>query len=317
MFEVFVASLIIIFLMTYIKLQTCLLRQKQLSAQIHGLGQANALKNIFIKTQQHRGMMGAYLKGDDSFKSKINTVRKEIRLAFTDVLKTNQHNDQLSQLALPIKEDWDQIEAESFNFTAKQSFTRHSLLIKRILALLNNLAEMSQLQKNGCYDPEYIKIIWFLLPVVAESVGKARAVGSGIAASGQSFAVDKVNIQFLSHKISSSFKDVEHGLSTVLHKDAGLVEQCREVDNLLTGFVDTMQDQFVVADYPSVKSPVFFDEATNKLASVFDFYDKCEQIVDSQLKNSFEHTKNSLQIYYGMLFCSLILIAVAGTSMFS
>ncbi len=279
--------------------------------QLQGVRHATHVKNLLRDVQQHRGMMGIFLKGDTSYEVKITALRDDISQHFNALAQgLSKNHEQAKKQLDQVETEWRLIQSQCFNYSAAESFKRHCQLIKSILSLLNNLAEHTQLYKRHSYDPEYVKIIWYLLPQAAEALGKARAIGSGIAASGRPTAVDKVNVALLSHKITSAFLNVQQGLNNISEKDATLTSYFVQLDQQLKGFVGNMRSEFLTDRPPTVTAGAFFDQATDKLTALFNAYEYSEEIVKTTLDASLLRTRKQLGFIYAVLCCSGLVLAI-------
>ncbi len=309
--DILTASAIALLILLCFKLMAELAAKRQLNNQLQGLQSAQMLKNLLIQIQKHRGMMSAYLKGDNDFKSRIKAIRSDINHDMAIFVKTMDKASSFHQPVSDVEKNWRDIEKSADSFSINESFKKHSHLIQAILTLMNSIAEQSQLYKSNSYDLEYVKIIWSLLPMVAESVGKARAVGGGISASGCAMAVDKVNVQFLTHKISGAIAQVKEGLDKAGAQEQHLLEQFNKVEKTLDKFVESLHSQYVYEDAPMANAAAFFDEATEKLSCVFEIYETSEQMAAKRINCALKKTENKLKINYAFALFSILLIPIA------
>lgn len=299
-------------------MKTIVLRKQKkiLQKQLKSIRFGSGLKALLFKVQQHRGMVNALLKGDNTFKTKITVTQREIEHDLTELRKYIDANAVHMSKLDQIKTDWLRLQQDVFSMPVEHSFTEHSRLIEIILNFIITVAEQNQLLADNCYETEYINIIWHLIPVTTEALGKARAVGSGIAASGKSQAVDRIKLGFLISKIRLAMQQVQKQLNKVSTADGELKQLFNNIHQEMDNFISIMENQFLSADKPVIQAGDFFDQATNMLNKVYALYDKAEAMAIHRLESATAKTNSSVTFSYGSVLVSSVLVLISGTSYF-
>ncbi len=304
--------------MSVLCLKTIVLRKQKkiLLKQLQSIQFGSGLKALLFKVQQHRGMVNALLKGDDTFKPKITVTQNEIEHELTALRKFTDNNTvYVSKLNL-ITTNWQRLQQDVFSMPVELSFTEHSRLIEMVLNFITTVAEQNQLMTDNSYETEYVNIIWHLIPVTTEALGKARAVGSGIAASGKSQAVDRIKLGFLISKIQIAMQQVQKRLNKVSDTDGELKQIFSNIHQDMDSFISIMENQFLLADRPVIQAGEFFDQATTLLNTVYALYDKTEAMAIHRLESATAKTDSSAMFSYGSVLVSSLLVLVSGTSYF-
>ena len=164
-------------------------RQGCLSLRLEGIRVNRLTRQLLFDLQQHRGMASACLGGDRSFGPRLEQKQAGIErdMAELDVAAPNVSRAQ-GLMTVPrwedIRSDWQALRREVLTLTSAESFRRHSMLIRAVLYSMGDVAERSQIGGTCAADAVLVNALWSKLPVAAEGLGQARAIGSSVAAQG-------------------------------------------------------------------------------------------------------------------------------------
>lgn len=110
--------------------------------EIQGIKYLQPARALLQHFAEHRGMSNTYLNGDVSFREKIMSKRAQLdEDAKTLAAIHAQYGKQLdaSDQWQMIKSDWKSLATDGFNLSAKESFTRHTALIKKLIDLITHV----------------------------------------------------------------------------------------------------------------------------------------------------------------------------------
>lgn len=296
--------IVFIFLTVGIKAATLRKRRQILKAQLTGLQLGSLLKGLLSNIQQHRGMLNAFLKGDDSFKFKILTIQNEIDRNLSLLQAKTSNAREYKKVITIIAQDWESLKGEAMKLEMEVSFSRHCTLVEKILAMLTDVAEQNQLINEKSYAIEYVDIIWRLLPVAAESLGKARAVGCGIAAFGESTAVDRINLKFLIHKIESALQMIKEKLAQIPDSNQKIQDTFDKTDSQITDFLAVIEAQLLLPEKTSIQAGAFFTEASQMLNVVYELYEQGEKMAKDSVEAATFKLESALKFCYSGIFIS-------------
>lgn len=236
-----------------------------------------ALRKLLQDIQLHRGMASIVLNGDGSFNAKLNAKQIEIDRQLRHLAEqTAAAHDLFVGAPLDrIRADWDTLRTGVLRLTVPESFERHSALIQRVLHRMADVAERSQLDVGGPVPHPLTDMLWRRLPELAEDIGKARAIGSGVAAVGQVVGVDRIRLRFLVANIRSGLavmqaaidQDAEGQFGGEAHQSASRVQA--SVDRLL----QMIERELIAAERPNLAAATYFSAATDALEVVYRLYD--------------------------------------------
>jgi len=300
--------IVFIFLTVCIKAATLRKKRQILKSQLAGLQLGSLVKGLLSNIQQHRGMLNALLKGDNSFKFKILTIQQEIDRNLTLLQAKTSNELEYKKTITIIARDWKNLKGEATKLEIEISFAKHCTLIEKVLAVLTDVAEQNQLINEKSYAIEYVDIIWRLLPVAAESLGKARAVGCGIAASGGATAVDKINLRFLIHKIESALQMVKENLAQIPDSNQIIQDTFDKMDSQIRDFLAVIETQLLLPEKTSIQAGAFFTEASHMLNAAYGLYEQGEKMAKDSVEATIIKLESTLNLCYSGIFISGIIM---------
>lgn len=233
-------------------------RKRKQQRQEHGLTVLKSGLDLMAAIQQHRGMSVALLNGDAAFKPKLVSKRQEIQAILgrmPPVLASmpELRPDEASFAA--IVRDWEELSRTFESKTSEQNFKQHTALVRSIIHLMGDMGEhLGLLDGEGTALARLSNTLLLKLPLLLESIGQARALGSGYAAQGQCGAVGRIRLTFLEQRIRECFDGVKSG-------DIEDEAVSKKVDELL----HTLQHRFINADNVDISPSLFFQTATDAI----------------------------------------------------
>jgi methyl-accepting chemotaxis protein len=259
----------------------------------HGVAYLVPLKEVLSDMQQHRGMAAAMLNGDASFVSKLEAKQKHLQEQAARVDGVNgRHGEELGVSAQwkAIKTEWEGLRGRVANLSPKDSFAEHTALIAKVTALMVAVADGSNLTLDPDLDSYYLMdAIVTRLPAMSETLGQARAVGSGAAAKGGEPAVEvRIRLSVMENGINELLSAVEHSIQTAgsASPELGkrLASDLDTVSAVTKAFLQTMEQQLIKADRISIDPKNYFAESTAVIDQAFKLYDKLTPELDGMLQ---------------------------------
>ena len=170
-----------------------------------GLAAVRNGMTLITCVQQHRGMSAALLSGDKSFLPRLVTTQDQVANAIrqvADILGIAAGQGMAKRRFAQISQAWLQLQQQVQSLTPEQSFNRHTALIRQILYLLGDMGERAGLLEGHLpAQTQLAEVLLLRLPLLIESVGQARALGSASAAKGVCGAVGRIRLAFLLQRI--------------------------------------------------------------------------------------------------------------------
>lgn len=233
-------------------------RKLKKQRQEYGLTVLKSSLELMTAIQQHRGMSIALLNGDQSFKSKLISKRQEIErilghlpemLSSTPELRPDERS------LATIRGQWAELVRTSEHQKPETSFKQHTALVREIIHLIGDMGEhLGLLDNEGTTLAELSNTLLLKLPLLLESIGQARALGSGYAAQKQCGSVGRIRLGFLKQRIRECYE----GIHASALSDTS---SAQKVDALLV----TLESQFIESEQVEISPSSFFQTATDAI----------------------------------------------------
>jgi len=316
-FEIALILMSIVLICNTLVWKIAIARKKCLLKQLESLNANTALKILVDNIQQHRGMLNATLSGDDSFAVKITQTQKVINTTLRTLnqsLESSVLNTKREHLN-KIQQSWEKLYPNALSLSKEKSLQKHVAIIKSTLFLMTNIAEENQLVKNNCYPVELVDIIWHRIPNTAEALGKTRAAGSGIAATGICGAIERIKVGFLIKHIYDTTAIVEEGLNKLQHDASSdnnkLLSTYKLIQSDIHGLLDTMKHKLLESATPQITASLFFEQATVTLNQVYDFFDQGEGMINQKIMTAIAGTESTIKRSWSIFIFSALTIVIS------
>jgi hypothetical protein len=225
------------------------------------IAQLTLLRALIAGFQRHRGLSNGVLCGDTSLSHDLSTTRQAL----------DQHIAHAQNLNSTHKEAWRGVidhwsrMREGRASDAANNLAQHHLIIRNSIFLMEDIASEVDLSE-GRPELSYLPCIWQHVMQAAEWSGQARALGTGIAAAGQSSAEQRVRLRFLYQKIeqlaATAFTTLQRHTAEYPQSDAFRLTQREEV---VRGFLLCIEQDLLGQEQPSIASKLYFQNATRAI----------------------------------------------------
>lgn len=218
-----------------------------------GIEYIKLLRSLLTYVQQHRGLTTGFVNGNLAAKSEIEVLSARIKQLMDDINEADSwiaNNVKWSSLV----DHWARLGLIYLQGDADKNFKQHNILIANLLYLIDDVADEHHLSKltGDAMDTD-----WRYLLSIAEYIGQARALGTGVAARGECSSVLRIQLNHLRNKIASSV-------------DASWPEKSRIEIQYLLRCIETQ----LVVDRPGIDSAEYFKLATRCIEHVLEQFDR-------------------------------------------
>ncbi len=219
----------------------------------NGIDYIKTLRGLLAAIQQHRGLTTGFINGNRDAKTDIEKLSARI---LREVRDLHERSDWVSGNVKwnSLNDHWQRLSSAYLQGDADNNFKQHNILIANLLYLIEDLADAHHLSKmgGGSLDTD-----WRYLLSIAEYIGQARALGTGVAARGECNSVMRIQLNHLRNKIAGAIA-------------VNWPEPSRkEISNLL----QTIEEKLIV-DMPTIGPRDFFDLATRCIDHVLEQFDQ-------------------------------------------
>lgn len=227
--------------------------------------------------QQHRGLSAALLNGDKSFAAKVQAKQAEIHAAYKTLSDhvTNTPALYSSRTDMEaIDAEWGELRAKVHNLDPTQSYIMHTDLVRHVLYFINDIGERSGLLENrNRYLVKLTDTLLLRLPVLVETVGQARAMGTGFAAKGKCGAVGRIRLTFLSRRIHDCLSNIDPALKDISQDSRDKVEALLEL----------LSSRIIGVEHIDIAPDKYFQISTEAIDSCLLLWRKAAAMADAQL----------------------------------
>ena len=317
---IFALYLVPVFYVAYVALTEHSQTIHKTEVERQGLKYMSSLRPLFAHMAQTRGMTNAYLNGKDALKQEIITKRQLVMKELSVLLDTDAQLGAVlktSNKAKSIQKDWNNVVLNAFSMKPAQAFAAHTAVIDQILEFKGYLMQTSGLMLDPALDSNILAhAVSLHLPLLAETMGKTRGLGAGIAAQG-SFTPES----FL--KLSGLLQTVKHERDEAMYSYDVAFEENATVNEELSAlrkksrdatqhFIDITNREIIEPDEIKLDSISYFNKGTEAIAATLKLYDATLPTLDGLLHDRI----NAIYAQVTMNIVASILLLVAALVLF-
>ena len=267
--------------------------------------------------QAHRGMTAAYLNGATQFKSRIMRKRDEVDKYLAQLQSTeNTHGAalKLNGTTSTLVQQWQSIKANSMNQETAVAIKHHSKLVSDILAIMLKAADNSGITLDPKLDTYYMgAALTSSLPNLLENMGKARAVGSAIAAKGQFNSKNFVTLSVLVNNIKTFSVQLEAGLAAAVAENSIIK---RDLGSMIEGnnksvaeMLQLLQKDLLEPEKITIASDKVFSKATHAINGSYKLFDAMAPELNKIFDERIDHDVQLEIIELGVVTAVLLILS--------
>ncbi|MBW8370286.1 MAG: methyl-accepting chemotaxis protein, partial [Thiobacillus sp.] len=239
------------------------------------------VRQVLEGMQQHRGMAGALLSGDQSFSEKLSAKANDVGVAMDKVQGMGEKfGGEFKTLAAwqAIQGEWKTLQGQVRGLSPAESFRQHTALIAKVTAFMTQIADASNLTLDPDLDSYYVMdALVTRLPSMTEKLGQARAMGAGISARKTITVAERAGMSVMENSVRELLEAAQHGLDVAGSANAALKQKIQrpEAENgdKVQALLKLLEDQYVNAPAITLDAKDYFGTATETIASVYTLYD--------------------------------------------
>ena len=291
-------------------------------SESQGVEFAHVATKLLINTQKTRGLTNAYLNGNKAALSKINNLKENTVKLFEELDQLNEDfGAQFNTTSKynNIKAKLLQHNKEAFSKEAPKTFTLYTQIIEEIISFIIYISDQSQLSLDPNLDTAYLSnLLINRIPIITENIGKARGLGSGVAARGAITQGERIKIALFINTAIGQKKGIKHDLETVFDISTSVQSSLKpKLSNALKAvddFSELANKELLYKDDMSIASSVYFDAGTHAISQTLELYNATLVELKSSLNNHVDHLESeATTIIVGLaLFVIFVLYLFGG-----
>ncbi len=271
------------------------------------------IRPLFEYMAQTRGMTNAYLHGKTTLKDKILFKRslvsqKLAELANTDSQLTKQLNT--GNRVKNIQHSWEKIVQSAFTMKPKKAFAAHTAIIEDLLELKKYILESSMLLLDPSLDSNFMaQALGLRIPTLAENMGKARGLGSGIVTAGKFTPESFLKLSGFIQTIENANNAMMHGFDIVFENNAIIKQKlslARQQANKATRqFILLTRNEILEPETVNIDAIDYFSQGTHAITANLALYDKAMPVLEEVLTKRISQREN--EMYFNLTLSLLLL----------
>ena len=253
-----------------------------LHSEHDGLEYITEIRPLIEHMPQHRGMSGAFLNGDQSFRRQMENKQGEIDAFFNRLQQKDRELGERLETGnrvAALQSEWQSLKGRIWQLTPAQSFAEHGRVIQQAIDLIGYVADTSGLILDPHLDSYYMMdLLVAQMPVLTEAMGQSRAIGAGVAASGSMSTDQRIQLTIRLDRIRASEASLKHHLEVIARENptiaSALNASSRDASVAVAEFADLISGRLLDADTINITSADIFASSTRAIDGVFKLYDE-------------------------------------------
>ena len=277
-------------------------------AEAAGIGPSGDMLTLIKLTQQHRGQSAMVLAGNDSIQAARHAKQAEVEQAMARARQSvaGLADPGLDASLAAIQREWqgvaDAIGGKSI--AGPQSFARHTALIAKQLALLEDIVDSSTLALDSDAGTHHmVSAVLGHLPHLNESLGQMRAVGAELLSRGEIMPEDRMRITTTGATAQQHLDSAREAFDKAMDAEPawrraldGAVASAMAAAEAVLKLTD---EQIVRAETPSLASADYFATMTRAIDTQFDLTAAAFKVLDSTLADRVAAEQRALWMVLG------------------
>jgi len=226
--------------------------------------------------QQHRGIANAFLHGDASFKDKAIAIQTKLKSDlenFQQVAIDRSSVYENTQTKF-VMDSWNSLKGQVFSLTPEESFSRHTLLVSKLVDQIEDVCELASLYEYNTQEKLLIKALSTDLPRLLEFFGQVRGLGTGVAAKSSSTVAEQLKLRFLVDKCHVILSDTITPLSkSSNHSLIALREAFSSCLKKGEDFIKLARKELISTQVVNINPDSYYASATDAIASSYKLFD--------------------------------------------
>lgn len=273
-----------------------------------GVEYLGPLQRLLHSVALHRGLTNTALYGKEINRSQLSTTQAEIskQIEAVDGVdeqygKTLQSSDQWNV----IKGDWQSLKGVATSLSPKESFTRHTEIITKLLGLSSHVGNTSNLILDPELDSYYLMdSLVSKIPRLLEDLGTLRAKAASLAEDGglaqEDYLKEFTQIIALNGKIKQDMAAAVNSMSIAFANnptlEPALGNQTAEFNSVVTRFLDIVTNQIIDVAEVTMMYDEVFAEGTKSLDSGSELYKQTSPALYDLLQQRRDRYARTLQL---------------------
>ena len=284
--------------------------------EVAGIAPIQALLKVITLTQQHRGLSAMVLGGNEAAKSKRASKQTEVdqAVAAMDTIVAQEADAQVTEKWQQAKSGWAPLAGKisQQSLSGAESFAAHTALIAHFVKLNEFLVDHFGLSLDPEFGASYlVDAALIQSPVLTETLGRTRAKGAGVLASGNAAQEDRIAITAMAEKANDLYAKINDSLAKAASAHPALKSKLdsQTQASLAAGnkAIQLAQEHIVKAEQLTFPSADYFNQFTQAIDAQLQLND----IALGELELMLEERMSALKTTMYTLIGGIVLLSLA------
>ena len=262
-------------------------------AELDGVSAVEALTDVVLHIQTHRGLTNRMLSGDEAAKAPRDTTRQKLKqaLATVDAVSRNKPQLALGKQWPAQRQAIEALAADSNTDPRPKQFADHSAQVTQLIDMVDYVGETSGL----LFDP--IPATYFLMDVMVsrtlpwvEGMGLLRGSGAGLLARGDASSVEIASALGLLHDIQTLTHGIDQRMQSLQRQGEAPPASWADTQAQVNAYIAAGQKAFGEGR-PVGEAPAFFEAGTQTIGVAIKF----QKIVSQRMSVLLNERKQALR----------------------
>ncbi len=273
-----------------------------------------AVRDLMELLQQHRGMFNAYQSGSKHFGELLDQQRKLIIDAIEQVDQVDRQLGERLETTEQweeIQNDWNSLLGRSEKLGQQANFAIHTDLIEKILHLYMHVADVSGLKLDPGTDSYMLmSVLVEKLPVIIETTGQIRGIGTGVAVAGKLDIEDNLRLITLTGTLEGDLIDLgrysERMASAELQSQLLTLRTSHQFRTY--SFITDVRQQLLYSEPLEADPEKLYAQGTDAIKAAYDLYDAQVPMLNELLAERLESLQRQKQMVLGLAIIATVVI---------
>ncbi|MEH6347063.1 MAG: methyl-accepting chemotaxis protein [Bermanella sp.] len=227
---------------------------------------------------KHRGMMTSFINGEQHLAGNIEQVESQISEQLENLAALPRQFGSQAYIS-DIQDTWQALDGQR-NQDQADSFQLHSQLIEKVLGLIVQVADQSNLILDPDLDSYYLMDLTIIaVPELIEALGVARGGISGMLAVGEITTQNTIDVNIYIHDISRILQRTQISLQTALDNtnkrqlNGNLSPALVTLNENIKSFLELIKSDVLNIDSINTNSASVFGSGTTAINSAVELLD--------------------------------------------
>ncbi len=285
-----------------------------------GLTYNYPLKNLLVDMIEYRTQIHQYLNGDKQLAPQITTQTEQIETTLKNlntvekqIFETLPVTEEWLQLKTSINRKWQNLKQQQYTLSPTQSWQQSTSLIQDILALVDQIADVSNLILDPSLDSYYLMdTVVEQLPLALENTAQAKDLGVTISLKQKITDSERAQLLITQSLIAPPLQEVRRGLEVSAKVNQQIEQQLlTSIDQNfynIHNFLELLNTELINTETIKLSPKEYRVVAETALESQLNLYDTAFPLLESLLQ---QRLNNLLLRKYQIIgFTLLVLIVV-------